>query len=153
DRIAALPMPTVAVVHGPCLGGGLEFALACRFRVACDDSSTRIGCPETQLGLIPGWGGTQRLPRRVGLSRGLKMILEGERLSAAKAQKLGLIDLALSPERFEEGLHAFLTDRLAGKAVRRPKRSLQTRLLDETWFGRRLVFRIARRRLGQRSRD
>lgn len=150
DRIAGLPMPTVAVIHGPCLGGGLEFALACRFRVARDDSTTRVGCPETQLGLIPGWGGTQRLPRLVGLSRGLRMILEGQRLPAAKAQSLGLIDLAIPAERFEETLHTFLTERLAGKPVRRPRRRLSTRLLDETWLGQHLVDYAARRELGRR---
>ena len=64
DRIERLPMPTVAVIHGPCLGGGLEFALACQYRVARDDETTRLGLPEIQLGLLPGWGGTQRLPQR-----------------------------------------------------------------------------------------
>src|SRR5260221_751747 len=88
NRIARLPMQTVAVIHGPCLGGGLELALACESRVARDDESTRIGLPETQLGVIPGWGGTQRLPRLVGLEPALRMILEGQRLPAAKAQKL-----------------------------------------------------------------
>ena len=65
-------MPTLAVIHGVCLGGGLEFALACRYRVARDDSSTRMGLPETTLGLIPGWGGTMRLPRLVGLRAALR---------------------------------------------------------------------------------
>ena len=62
QRIEWLPMPTIAVIHGPCLGGGLELALACTYRVARDNSSTKIGLPEIKLGLIPGWGGTQRLP-------------------------------------------------------------------------------------------
>ncbi len=90
DRIWHLPCPTVAVIHGLCLGGGLEFALACRFRVARDDASTRLGLPEIQLGLIPGWGGTQRLPRLIGLRAALGMILEGTKLSASEAVKMGL---------------------------------------------------------------
>ena len=71
QRIEWLPMPTIAVIHGPCLGGGLELALACNYRVARDNSSTKIGLPEIKLGLIPGWGGTQRLPRVVGLTNAL----------------------------------------------------------------------------------
>ncbi len=70
QRIEWLPMPTVAVIHGPCLGGGLELAMACRYRVVRDNSSTKLGLPEIKLGLIPAWGGTQRLPRLVGLSTG-----------------------------------------------------------------------------------
>ncbi len=71
QRIEWLPMPTIAVIHGPCLGGGLELTLACNYRVARDNSSTKIGLPEIKLGLIPGWGGTQRLPRVVGLTNAL----------------------------------------------------------------------------------
>src|SRR5438067_498359 len=67
DQVAALRVPTVAVIHGPCLGGGLEFALACDYRLVLDQPGTQLGLPEIQLGLIPGWGGTQRLPRVVGL--------------------------------------------------------------------------------------
>src|SRR3989442_61844 len=63
EKLEALPIPTVAVIHGPCLGGGLELALACAYRVVVDQASTQIGLPEIELGLLPGWGGTQRLPR------------------------------------------------------------------------------------------
>jgi 3-hydroxyacyl-CoA dehydrogenase/enoyl-CoA hydratase/3-hydroxybutyryl-CoA epimerase len=153
SRIADLPMQTVAVIHGPCLGGGLELALACKFRVARDDESTRIGLPETQLGVIPGWGGTQRLPRLIGLESALRMILEGQRLPAAKAQKFGLVDMVAPAGRFESAVQAFLTDRLAGKSVRRRKRALPARLRSESWLGRKLVFRIARKRLGRRLRQ
>ncbi len=152
-RIAKLPVQTVAVIHGPCLGGGLELALACNFRVARDDESTRIGLPETQLGLIPGWGGTQRLPRLIGLESALRMILEGQRLPAAKAQKFGLVDMTAPADRFESAVQSFLTDRLAGKPVRRRKRALAARLRGESWLGRQLVFRIARKRLGRRLRQ
>ena len=90
DRIERLPMPTVAMLHGPCLGGGLELALACDYRVARDNSSTKIGLPEIKLGLIPGWGGTQRLPKRVGLRHALSMILSGKHLSASEALAISL---------------------------------------------------------------
>ena len=153
NRIAGLPMQTVAVLHGPCLGGGLELALACMCRVARDDESTRIGLPETQLGLIPGWGGTQRLPRLIGLESALRMILEGQRLPAAKAQKFGLVDMIADPDRFERAVQAFLTDRLAGKPIRRRKRPLAARLRGETWLGRRMVFHVARKKIGRRLRQ
>jgi 3-hydroxyacyl-CoA dehydrogenase/enoyl-CoA hydratase/3-hydroxybutyryl-CoA epimerase len=151
-HIAELPMQTVAVIHGPCLGGGLEFALACKFRVARDDASTRLGLPETQLGLMPGWGGTQRLPRLIGVEPALRMILEGRRLPASKAQKWGLVDMAAPPDQFESELRKFLTDRLAGKPVRRPRRALSARLRDDTQPGRWMVFKMARKRLAGRGR-
>jgi 3-hydroxyacyl-CoA dehydrogenase/enoyl-CoA hydratase/3-hydroxybutyryl-CoA epimerase len=152
DRVERLPFPTVAVIHGPCLGGGLEFALACRYRVARDDASTRLGLPEVMLGLIPGWGGTQRLPRAVGPRRALRMILEGATLTARKAASAGLVDLAAPPETFEAEVNNFLDDRLAGRAiVRRYKRDLGGVLLDGTWLGRKLVFSAARKQVGKRA--
>ena len=84
--IASLPQPTIAAIHGTCLGAGLEWALACDYRIARQDSSLKLGVPEIQLGLIPGWGGTQRLPRVAGLMTALPMIL-GEKLQQALASK------------------------------------------------------------------
>ena len=74
-RLAALPMPTLAAISGPCLGGGLELALACDYRLVFDKPRTQLGLPEVELGLLPGWGGTQRLPRIIGLERALRVIL------------------------------------------------------------------------------
>ncbi|MEZ6122205.1 MAG: 3-hydroxyacyl-CoA dehydrogenase NAD-binding domain-containing protein [Planctomycetaceae bacterium] len=106
--VERLPMPTIAAIHGPCLGGGLEFALACRHRIAMDVSSTRIGLPEIQLGLIPGWGGTQRLPKTVGLLTALPMILQGKKLTASAALKAGLVDAVFDEGRWDEGIVAFV---------------------------------------------
>jgi len=92
DRLAALPMPTVAAIHGSCMGGGTEMALACTYRIASDDPKTSLGLPEVLLGILPGAGGTQRLPRLVGLRGALDMILTGRTLRASKARKLGLVD-------------------------------------------------------------
>src|SRR3990172_7546798 len=92
QRIADLPVPTACAIAGTCLGGGTELALACTFRVAADDPRVRIGLPEVQLGIIPGFGGTQRLPRLVGLARALDLILTGRRLDAAPAARIGLVD-------------------------------------------------------------
>ncbi|MDB5355169.1 MAG: fadJ [Phycisphaerales bacterium] len=91
-RIEQLPMPTVAVINGDCLGGGLELALACTLRVSADEPSISLGLPEVKLGLVPGWGGTVRLPRLIGLAEALSLMTAGRTLSPAKALKAGLID-------------------------------------------------------------
>lgn len=95
-RIQALPFPSVAAIHGPCLGGGLELALACDYRVCSDDSITVLGLPEVKLGLLPGSGGTQRLPRLIGLLPSLDMMLTGKTVAAKKAVKLGLADVMVA---------------------------------------------------------
>jgi len=92
DRIAALPLPTVAAINGDALGGGLELPLACRFRVAVDDPGVNIGLPETTLGLVPGWGGTIRLPRLLGLEPALSLMLPGRSISPREALEKGLVD-------------------------------------------------------------
>ncbi|MGA7297185.1 MAG: enoyl-CoA hydratase-related protein, partial [Rhodanobacteraceae bacterium] len=87
--LASLPCPTVAAIHGNCLGGGTELALACTMRVATRDNATRIGLPEVQLGIHPGWGGTARLPRLIGTPEAMKMMLTGAPARASKALRLG----------------------------------------------------------------
>jgi 3-hydroxyacyl-CoA dehydrogenase/enoyl-CoA hydratase/3-hydroxybutyryl-CoA epimerase len=91
-EIHAMPVPVVAAIHGACLGGGLELALACHARLCTDDAKTVLGLPEVQLGLLPGSGGTQRLPRLIGVSTALEMILTGKQLRARQALKVGLVD-------------------------------------------------------------
>jgi 3-hydroxyacyl-CoA dehydrogenase / enoyl-CoA hydratase / 3-hydroxybutyryl-CoA epimerase len=92
DEIARLPIPTVAAIEGACLGGGLELALACSHRVISEHPKTELGLPEVTLGIIPGFGGTQRLPRLVGIRESLAMILTGASVRAKKAQRTGLAD-------------------------------------------------------------
>ncbi len=92
SRIAALPQPTVAAIHGACVGGGYELCLACRHRIATTHRTTKIGLPETQLGILPAWGGSTRLPRLIGVPRALDLILGGKMLSANAALRQGLID-------------------------------------------------------------
>ncbi len=91
-RISKLPFPTVAAIGGPCLGGGFELALACRYRVGSDHEKTRIGLPEVKLGILPGFGGTQRLPRLIGMPGALQAILTGRMYEPIPAMKAGLID-------------------------------------------------------------
>src|SRR6266513_2221003 len=92
NRLADLKIPTVAAIHGASAGGGYEVALACDYRVASDDPATRIGLPETSLGLLPAWGGCTRLPRLIGAAKAAEVILKGKLYSAQDALKLGLVD-------------------------------------------------------------
>src|SRR5919198_177121 len=92
NRLAELKIPTVAAIHGASAGGGFEVALACDYRVASGDPATRIGLPETTLGLIPAWGGGTRLPRLIGAEKAADVIAKGKLYSAQEAMKLGLVD-------------------------------------------------------------
>jgi 3-hydroxyacyl-CoA dehydrogenase / enoyl-CoA hydratase / 3-hydroxybutyryl-CoA epimerase len=98
ESLARLSCPTVAAVHGACMGGGTELILACRQRIAADDDKTRIGLPEVMLGIHPGWGGTARLPRLIGATEALPLMLTGKSLSAKRALALGVIDRMARPE-------------------------------------------------------
>lgn len=109
-KIAALEMPTVAAIHGACLGGGLELALACDCRLVSPDKVTKIGLPETQLGILPAWGGSTRLPRLLGLPAALGIILGGKPLPAKRARKLGLVDAVVPKERLREAALAALDE-------------------------------------------
>lgn len=102
DRIEALSIPTVALIHGFCLGGGFELALACRYRVADDGPKTKVGLPEIQLGIHPGFGGTVRLPRLIGATAAMDLMLTGKSVDARKAKKMGLIDQAVPARHLKE---------------------------------------------------
>lgn len=97
NQLEDLKMPTIAAIHGACAGGGCEFVMACDYRIATDDNSTRIGLPETKLGIIPGFGGCVRMPRMIGLQASLDVILGGKLLRAQKAYKVGLVDQVVHP--------------------------------------------------------
>ena len=146
DRLEKLRAPVVAGIHGACLGGGLEVALACRYRICTDHPKTTLGQPEVQLGLIPGIGGTQRLPRRVGLQAALDMILTGRSVRPKRAVQMGLVDEMVHPAiLFEIAL-----DRARGlaagtlQAPRRRSRGATSLLLEQNPVGRGVVFKKAR---------
>lgn len=101
DKWEALSMPTVAMISGFCMGGGTEFVLACRYRVADEDRSTKIALPEVNLGIHPGWGGTVRLPRLIGAPKAMSVMLTGRMLSAKAAQRLGMVDVAVPGRQLE----------------------------------------------------
>ncbi|MFZ8934842.1 MAG: enoyl-CoA hydratase-related protein, partial [Bacteriovoracaceae bacterium] len=99
NEIEDLSVPTVACVHGPCLGGGMELALSCKKIICSNDKKTILGLPEVKLGLIPGFGGTYRMPKRVGLPNALDLILAGKTINSRKAKKIGLVDGVYPKER------------------------------------------------------
>src|SRR5467141_2794603 len=113
NRIAALKIPSVAAIHGACAGGGYEVTLACDWRVASNEPVTRIGLPETTLGLIPAWGGSTRLPRLIGEENAAEVILKGKLYSASEALKIGLVDEVASQEQLLDAAR-----RLIGKGKR-----------------------------------
>jgi len=121
NMIEDLPMPTMAVVNGACAGGGCELILACDYRIASEDSSTRIGLPETQLGILPGFGGCVRMPRVVGIQAALDVILAGKLLNAKKAQKIGLVDFVVHPNLLESFAENEIQKILSGKSTLSPK--------------------------------
>ncbi|MBS1142957.1 MAG: crotonase [Proteobacteria bacterium] len=101
NRLTAVSYPTLALVRGHCLGGGLELALACRYLLAVDESATKMGLPEVMLGIFPGWGGMLRLPKRVGPAAALDMMLTGKTIDAKRAKKMGLADDCVPPRVME----------------------------------------------------
>ena len=159
QRVADLSVPTVAAIHGACVGGGLEFALACSFRLASDHETTRLGFPEVQLGILPAWGGTQRAPRVIGLQESLKLILTGRRVSARTAERIGLVDRAVPPARLFATADELAREAIGGeerpaREMARGSRSLAAPagrglaglLLERNPIGRRLVLSQARRK-------
>ena len=152
QRLAALPLPTLAAIDGLCLGGGTELALACRYRVASDFERTFLGLPEVRLGILPGFGGSTRLPRLVGVPAALDLILTGKTVDGARAFKLGLVDDVLPKEDFVPRAVRWLTARLDAASYERVRRERRRRragppawALEGNPLGRALVFAQARK--------
>ena len=145
NRLAAVRYPTLALVRGHCLGGGLELALACRYLLAVDEPGTKMGLPEVMLGIFPGWGGMLRLPQRVGPQAALDMMLTGKSIDAQRAKRMGLADDCVPPRVMESAAKIMLVSDTA----RRPLPFLQ-RLLNGPLKG--LVASAARKQVAQRAR-
>ena len=145
SRVETFHKPIVAAIHGACLGGGLELALACHYRIATDHPKTQLGLPEVQLGLIPGAGGCQRLPRLIGARAALDLILTGRSERAPKALRLGLVDEVV-PRSILRQVAIAAADRLSRQGL--PERGTGgSWLLDRTSTGRRLVYRESRKQI------
>ncbi len=150
DRVEHGRVPWVAAINGACLGGGLETSLACAYRIVADSPKTVLALPEVQLGLIPGAGGTQRLPRTVGLQAALDMILTGKNVRAKKALQSGLADEMVHPNILRETAIRRARELGTGKLPR--TRDHQSSLLDGNPLGRAVVFRQARAMTMKKSR-
>jgi 3-hydroxyacyl-CoA dehydrogenase/enoyl-CoA hydratase/3-hydroxybutyryl-CoA epimerase len=120
ERLAGVPYPTLALVRGFCLGGGLELALACRYRVVVDEPGTRLGLPEVMLGIVPGWGGIKRLPRLTGAPAALDLLLTGRTVDARRAKKLGIADECVPPRIMDNTARGMLRARPAPRTLRLP---------------------------------
>jgi 3-hydroxyacyl-CoA dehydrogenase/enoyl-CoA hydratase/3-hydroxybutyryl-CoA epimerase len=139
--LVKLPFPTVAAMNGATLGGGLEFALACDYRVASDASNTKLGLPEVQLGLLPGGGGTQRLPKLVGIQKALEWTLTGKQVRPKQAKKVGLVDDVVPNSVL---LDVALKFAVKGKRKSiKPKLGKVSQMLESNPFGRNIIFKKA----------
>jgi 3-hydroxyacyl-CoA dehydrogenase/enoyl-CoA hydratase/3-hydroxybutyryl-CoA epimerase len=154
NRLESGRVPWVAAINGGCLGGGLEASLACAYRIATDHPKTVLALPEVQLGLIPGAGGTQRLPRTVGLQVALDMILTGKNVRAKKALQTGLVDEMVHPSILRDIAIQRAKELGAGKIARKRAREHGAKdvLLEDNALGRGIVFRQAREMTMKKSR-
>lgn len=147
QQLAELPVPTVAAIDGHCMGGGTELALACRFRIASNRDSTRIGLPEVKLGIYPGWGGSVRLPRLIGAPAAMDLMLTGRSLSAQAARALGLVDKVVEP--------ALLIDAAVELGKRGTTRPLKQRMLawaSNLWPVRQALAPVLVRQVARKAR-
>jgi 3-hydroxyacyl-CoA dehydrogenase/enoyl-CoA hydratase/3-hydroxybutyryl-CoA epimerase len=148
----ALPFPTIAAIRGVCLGGGLEISLASTYRVASDRADTKMGLPEVRLGILPGWGGSTRLPRRIGIAEALDLILTGKTVVGRKALKLGLIDALLPEARFLDDVRDFALARLDQKRRDEEAFDFKEMLLEKNPLGRKILFDQARKKTLETTR-
>ncbi|HWB63186.1 MAG TPA: 3-hydroxyacyl-CoA dehydrogenase NAD-binding domain-containing protein [Chitinophagales bacterium] len=136
--------PVVAAINGACLGAGTEIALACHARIASDDRSTHLALPEVMLGLLPGGGGTQRLPRLIGIQKALDMMLTGKKIYANKAKKIGLVDKVTAKESLLDAAIEFALQLSKHPYHRKDKRELAEKVLESTSFTRSIIYRKAK---------
>jgi 3-hydroxyacyl-CoA dehydrogenase/enoyl-CoA hydratase/3-hydroxybutyryl-CoA epimerase len=142
SKIEDLKIPSISLVDGICLGGGLELSLSCTKIAAADNSKTALGLPEVMLGVLPGFGGTYRLPKKVGLPNSLDMILTGKQIRAKKAYKMGLVDAIMPAERLLEQAPKILADKKSG-----PKKTFKDDLAGmatDNFIARKVIFQKAR---------
>lgn len=153
QALNALKFPVIAAIDGICLGGGTELALACHYRIASDSDKTNIGLPEVNLGILPGFGGTQRLPKLIGIQAALDMILSGRPVDARKALQTRLVDQLVPKNTMVQEALRFVRALLDGRPpARKKRRDLKTSLLEGNFLGRRILFSQARQRVLRRTK-
>ncbi|HVF63487.1 MAG TPA: 3-hydroxyacyl-CoA dehydrogenase NAD-binding domain-containing protein [Casimicrobiaceae bacterium] len=146
ERLAHVRYPTLALIRGFCLGGGLELALACRYRVAVDEPATRLGLPEVLLGIVPAWGGMKRLPKLTGAPAALDLMLTGKTIDAKRAKRLGIVDEAVPPRIMESTARGML------KALPPPRRLGFVQSLTLRSLARRFIAAKAAKAVAKRAR-
>jgi 3-hydroxyacyl-CoA dehydrogenase/enoyl-CoA hydratase/3-hydroxybutyryl-CoA epimerase len=146
ERLAQVRYPTLALVKGFCLGGGLELALACRYRVVVDEPGTRLGLPEVMLGIVPGWGGIRRLPRLIGAPAALDLLLTGRTIDARRAKRLGIADECVPPRVMENTARGVL------RALPAPRRLKFPLSMTLNPLVRRYIAAQARKQVATRAR-
>ena len=151
SRLANFSKPVVAAIHGAALGGGLEIALACHYRIASNDPKTILGLPEVKLGLLPGSGGTQRLPRLVGIQKALNIMLTGKNVYPHQAKRMGLVDELHHPYGLDIAAKTAALS-LIGKKPRKANKSTLEKLLEGTSFGRNLILSKARQAVAKSTK-
>lgn len=157
SKMSRLPFPTLAIIDGATLGGGLEFALSCTYRLVTDNPKTLLGVPEVTLGIFPGWGGSQRLPRLIGLENGLNMILTGKGVNGYKAWKMGLADHIVASQFLDSQAQDFIESLMTSKAQakiesRREHKSLKRILLESNPLGRWIIYKKAREQVLEKTK-
>lgn len=151
NRLEELGKPVVAAIHGACLGGGLEAALACTYRIASDAPATKLGLPEVKLGIIPAAGGCQRLPRLIGIEAALDIILQGKVLPAAVAYRRGIVDDLVHPAILERVAVEAAKRLVQGWRPDRKRVGVKALVLEKNPLGRAVLFRVARKRVEENT--
>ncbi|WP_142453513.1 fatty acid oxidation complex subunit alpha FadJ [Gracilimonas mengyeensis] len=152
NRIADFEKPIAVAVHGSCMGGGLELSLACHYRVCSDSSDTVFSLPEVKLGLLPGTGGTQRLPRRIGIQKALTYMLTGKNIYVRQARNTGLVDEVVHKDALETAAIKAVHKITENGASHKVKRSFFEKLLEGNPLGRKIIFSQARKKTAGRTR-
>jgi 3-hydroxyacyl-CoA dehydrogenase/enoyl-CoA hydratase/3-hydroxybutyryl-CoA epimerase len=140
NRVEEHSKPVIVAIHGSCMGGGLELSLACHYRIASDHSKTIMGLPEVKLGILPGTGGTQRLPRLVGIQKSLNYMLTGKNIYAYQAKKMGLVDELVHKDALEEAAIKAVHKLANHKFERTDKRSSMEKMIEGNALGRNIIF-------------
>lgn len=140
NRVESSSKPIVAAIHGSCMGGGLELSLACHYRIASGHSKTIMALPEVKLGILPGTGGTQRLPRLIGIQKSLNYMLTGKNIYGRQAYKMGLVDELVHKDALEEAAIKAVHSVSLGKFERTDKRTSMEKMIEGNGLGRKIVF-------------
>jgi 3-hydroxyacyl-CoA dehydrogenase/enoyl-CoA hydratase/3-hydroxybutyryl-CoA epimerase len=157
SKIEKLKIPTISLINGACMGGGLELALACKYRFATINEKTKLALPEVKLGIIPGFGGTQRMPRLVGLRNSLDLIISGRSIDSRKAFKIGLVDQISAEEFANDNLAKFISEiclKDKNKILKNRNIKNKKRFIEETILGKKfLIFYFTKKSIIKKSKN